>query len=504
MKQDDRMPPRVTAAILAVILVPAVAFAALAFTDAGAVEMRALDLHVTLIAIAVALGVVLGVLALRAHLGSGDARSLAIGIALLGFASIYIWHGVFTNSTPPFQFLVYGPASRVVFGAALIGLSSTRRFEPTQRMRNVILAAVGTVLVCGIGYLAAGTIGAAASSASPSSLNVIRLGIEGLAIGVVTFACIRFWRMIRTGVRHGAPMGRANPILLVGLLLTLQQSIFFMPSVPWGLTWWVAHAFGATGNLVLAWGTLVVLQEEQHVSAIDRLREADEERSRFINRAAHELKTPLTPIRIQLHLLNSESGARPEVRDRALATITRNVARLSAIVDDVLLAARHDRGTPEAPGDQSTDLASVIETTIQSAIEPARDAGVEFDRRVDRSLRVAVTMEDATQVVWGMLSHAIAASPRKGRVLVQATAERNTVILRVTDHGPPLTPEQRMHAFDPFPDSDLREGQPTGLALYVVRRIVESYNGRAWCDEGSDARGEGSTFAVSLPRAAPK
>jgi two-component system OmpR family sensor kinase len=223
-------------------------------------------------------------------------------------------------------------------------------------------------------------------------------------------------------------------------------------------------------------------------------RARSEERLRsFLADASHELRTPLTSIRGYAELLRKDALGSEEARDRALARIEKEAARMGTLVGDLAVLAREGQG-PE-PARSRVDLAAV-------AAEAVTDAKtIDAARRIEltASGEVPVAGDDARleQLVHNLLDNALAHTPAGTPVEVGVSVRGQQAVLRVHDEGPGLTPEQASHVFDRFyrGDADRLDGG-SGLGLFIVASLARTFGGQATVDS---AEGQGATFEVVLP-----
>lgn len=233
---------------------------------------------------------------------------------------------------------------------------------------------------------------------------------------------------------------------------------------------------------------------------LDRLRELDKLKSRIINTAAHELCTPLTPIKVQVHLLSTKYAANlHDEQMKALSIIDRNVERLTQIVKDVLDVAALQAGALPVQK-RPLDISALLVEAGESFREEAAKAGVTLDVRIPTGLRVNGDVARLTQAAFNLLSNAVKFTPKGGRVVFEAAPMNGLVRVRVQDTGTGLGVEEIPRLFQPFVrlDDAMEKGKPgTGVGLYVTRGIIEEHGGRVWCE--SPGRGLGSTFSLTLP-----
>jgi signal transduction histidine kinase len=282
-------------------------------------------------------------------------------------------------------------------------------------------------------------------------------------------------------------------ICLVVLALALN--------VGWILLNWRAAAlliFGIIFFAVIITG--LVLNTTFLVREIRR----NEQHDAFINAVTHELKTPITSIRLYLETLKSrrvEDARREEFYDIMLA----DSDRLLRTVEQVLHAGRtaHAR----RPANVSlVDLGQLVRECLDLArlrygLAPeslryvespeAAGAGVTGDRE---ELRAAVS---------NLLDNAVKYSGEDVSVAVEvAPLDERTLAVRVTDRGIGIHRNQLKHIFKRFyrvPGHFMARFKGTGLGLFIVHSIVKRHGGRVYAE--SEGLGRGSTFTIQLPRA---
>jgi PAS domain S-box-containing protein len=238
---------------------------------------------------------------------------------------------------------------------------------------------------------------------------------------------------------------------------------------------------------------------EQRLQELERLQEMDVFKTQFLNTAAHELSTPLTPIKLQLEMLRTTRAEELSADQRRVVDILqRNVDRMAQLVQDILEAARLQAGRLSVVK-EPVDLQALLAEAVESFQAPALQRGVAVELRAPQGLRVDGDPKRLAQVLLNLLSNAWKFTPEGGRITVEARAERGEVTVRVTDTGVGLRGEDIARLFQPFTqvhDATMR-AQGTGLGLYISRGILDLHGGRIWCE--SPGPGRGATFAFTLP-----
>jgi signal transduction histidine kinase len=220
----------------------------------------------------------------------------------------------------------------------------------------------------------------------------------------------------------------------------------------------------------------------------------------FIAELMHELKTPLMALTAASELL-----ARDDMLDRRselVAMIQRETTRLSKMTQDFLDLARLESGRAQL-NRETVDLCKLVRDVVRLQ-EPQATAG-EIVIAVDIPDTLPVVMGDYNrlkQVLLNLTSNAIKYNVIHGSVTIVARELGDEVVIKISDTGPGITPENLPHLFDRFyriPDSEgFTKG--TGLGLFITARILQEHGGRI---EADSVLGQGSTFSCYLPVYSP-
>ncbi|MDQ6697272.1 MAG: HAMP domain-containing histidine kinase [Actinomycetota bacterium] len=204
----------------------------------------------------------------------------------------------------------------------------------------------------------------------------------------------------------------------------------------------------------------------------DRLDELVDSQRRFVADASHQLRSPLTALRLRLENVGANSDAKAR---RNLEQADEEVARLSHLVDGLLALARSEGSRPiRLPLD--VDLIIRDRAAMWSALAVERSIELFTDLGA-RSLMATAVAGYLEQILDSLLANAIEASPPGGRVGLRSTAVGDTVEVSVTDEGPGMDETQRRAAFGRF-----WQGAPTttgssGLGLPIARQLARACGG---------------------------
>ena len=203
---------------------------------------------------------------------------------------------------------------------------------------------------------------------------------------------------------------------------------------------------------------------DEMVARLERLVSAQEE---FVADASHQLRSPLTALRLRLENLTEEAATPDEVE----AAIN-EVDRLSRLVDGLLALARLDRGRATRT---RVDVASVVAERAAAWGPAAAEVGVRIVAQTAGAVEAELGSGSLDQVLDNLITNALDASPPGETVTLGVGRERSRIEIVVEDRGPGMTGEQRRRAFERF--ASWRDSGGTGLGLAIVRRLVETDEG---------------------------
>jgi signal transduction histidine kinase len=200
-----------------------------------------------------------------------------------------------------------------------------------------------------------------------------------------------------------------------------------------------------------------------------RLGELVDAQNRFVADASHQLRSPLTALRLRLENLEAVSDG---PSGDGLAAAGREVQRLSRIVDGLLILSRADGALPPR---QPVDLDAVIEDRCDAwaALADERRVDLGPDVHGDWHPMVSAVPGDLDQILDNLLANALDASPEGSRIRVSlVTRAAGWVELHVVDQGPGMSAEDRQRAFDRFWQGSGTQGGHSGLGLAIVRQLA--------------------------------
>ena len=270
------------------------------------------------------------------------------------------------------------------------------------------------------------------------------------------------------------------------LLRVEAQEHSFLPHIlpirdPWGFTL----------------GAAVLLHD------VTRFRLMDQIKSDLVATASHELKTPLTSIRLAHHLLLEESiGPLTSKQTELLLDARDNTERLLAVVNNLLDLTRLEQGRehldfqPESP-------VRLLRAAADASRPRAEDKGLTIV--VEASDNLPAVSADAQRLGYALtnlLDNAVTYTDRGGRITLSASIADDGVLVTIADTGIGIAAQYLPHLFDRFfRIQGQSRGTGTGLGLAIVREIVTAHGGVISCESQP---GAGTVFRIRLPVIAPK
>jgi signal transduction histidine kinase len=229
----------------------------------------------------------------------------------------------------------------------------------------------------------------------------------------------------------------------------------------------------------------------------ERVRRSEERMRRFLSDASHELRTPLASIAGYAELMNRGTGPIEPVL--AWSRVSAESARMTGLVEDLLLLARLDEGRPLQTAE--VDLAALVAEAVWAA--RAADGGHDWqlELRLDAPALVAGDEARLHQVVANLLANARTHTPVGTRVVATVEATPARCVIRVRDDGPGIPPSLLPTVFEPFTRADTSRSREdaraggSGLGLAIAAAITGAHGGRIDVDSVPGR----TQFTVNLP-----
>jgi len=229
---------------------------------------------------------------------------------------------------------------------------------------------------------------------------------------------------------------------------------------------------------------------------LQRLSRALEVQRQFVADAAHELRSPLTAVQLQLQLV--KRAGNEEERALALARLERGVHRSTRLVQQLLTLARQDPQEPQA-GWEPVDLDRLAREVVADFEPMAQRDGLTLTLDSQVALQVRGDADGLRAMLGNLVDNAIRYTSQGG-VTVRVQQKGGNVILEVDDTGAGIPADERARVFDRFyrvSGQKIEEEEGSGLGLAIVKRVADRHGARITLDSGSS--GSGLRVTVQLP-----
>jgi signal transduction histidine kinase len=256
---------------------------------------------------------------------------------------------------------------------------------------------------------------------------------------------------------------------------------------------------GEIGDLGDAFNTMAtqIAEREERLTELDRLK------SEFVSSVSHELKTPLTTIKLLAHVLQRRDVAEEEKLDYS-KTIAIECDRQIDFVGNLLDLSRIESGAYKLRK-TSVNVREVISSCVNVERPRAESLGLTLTTDIPADLSaVSGDFEALRRVIRGLIDNAIKYTPEGGRITVSAREIENGMAISVSDTGKGIPETDLPHIFSKFyrvieegaSDSSGTAAPGVGLGLYLAQHIVSQMEGQI---DVESKQGVGTTFIVTLP-----
>jgi signal transduction histidine kinase len=253
---------------------------------------------------------------------------------------------------------------------------------------------------------------------------------------------------------------------------------------------------GEIGDL----GTVFNAMATQIAEREERLTELDRLKSEFVSNVSHELKTPLTTIKLLAHLLRRGDVTDEERLDHS-ETIAVECDRQIDFVGNLLDLSRIESGAYRLRKTR-LDIRELIDSCVEVERHRAESLNLTLTSRLPRELSaVSGDHEALRRVILGLIDNALKYTPEGGRITVSAQESAETIALSISDTGKGIAETDLPHVFEKFYRAGLETEDASapgvGLGLYLAQHIVGQLNGEISVESTT---GAGTTFTLRLPR----
>jgi two-component system OmpR family sensor kinase len=299
------------------------------------------------------------------------------------------------------------------------------------------------------------------------------------------------------------PFALLTPLLMLAVWWVIRQSLAPVEGARRQLAQRAADDFSPLAGAGLPDEVRPLVDELNLLFA--RVRDAFDAQKTFVADAAHELRSPLTALKLQAQALRASGRtdeATPAEREAGIQRLNQGIDRAIRLVEQLLALAREEAGS--GPAREAVDLRDVIRLAVADVMPQARLKQIDLGLTEDQAAPAQVRGEpEALRVLLrNLLDNAVKYTPAAGRIDVSLEPAQGRLVLTLEDSGPGIAPEERERVFDRFyRASNSASETGSGLGLAIVQAIAARHGARL--ELAHSQRLGGLRVSVSFPSIPP-
>lgn len=305
--------------------------------------------------------------------------------------------------------------------------------------------------------------------------------------------------MFLPGIIFTSWYGGFLPGVVATLVATVVGDYFFLNPI---YTFTIADSadiariilFSTVGILISIINQTFYNQKREKEDLLNKLEQAEQQKTKFLSMVAHELRTPLTTAQLINDLLINKfqkMQAKREVAD--LENMHEELDSLSRLIQELFIFVRGEQGKLPLHRAKTT-----IQSLMQKIIENYQKAypRLVFSYKGENDAYVYADEKRIKQVLYNLLDNAVKVSPEKGKIMLTLEKKEHMAIVTISDEGTGISQKERKYVFRQYYQAKNTRGHGFGLGLYIAKQIIERHKGKIWIA----ATGKnGTKFAFSLP-----
>lgn len=227
-----------------------------------------------------------------------------------------------------------------------------------------------------------------------------------------------------------------------------------------------------------------------------RLRTAIESQRQFVSEAAHELRTPLGALQLQIENL-STSRSREDLESR-ISELRSGIKRASRLVGQLLKMARFEAESQTIR--EEVDLGGMVKSCVGDFFPIAESRSIDLGMTRDEAVFVRARADDLRILFDNLLDNAIRYTPKGGKVDVSVTACKDRAVVEVSDNGPGIPPQLLPRVFDRFFRASGQGTEGSGIGLAIVNAIASRESAQVELSNKHDGSGLVARVSFEIPR----
>ncbi len=237
---------------------------------------------------------------------------------------------------------------------------------------------------------------------------------------------------------------------------------------------------------------------ENYNDVLERLATIDQTRSEFVSNVSHELKTPITSMKVLAESVTQNEAATVDDYKEFMVDIVDEIDRETKIINDLLTLVRTDSKQDEMNFDEA-DINEMIETIVKTVKPLANQRAIKLSYDSFREVKARVDAVKLSLAISNLIENAVKYNVDNGWISVSLNADKEYFYIKVADSGVGIPEDAKDRVFDRFYRVDKarsRDTGGTGLGLSITRSIVNAHKGTIKLYSES---GKGTTFTVKIP-----
>lgn len=340
-------------------------------------------------------------------------------------------------------------------------------------------------------------LGFADVQARGTTYRVYSMQARGLVIQVAQDMAVRRQMAGALALRTVMPVGLMAPILMLVVWWVVSRSLAPVARVRTQVAARQADDLSPVNESGLPEEVRPLVHELNLL--FERVRHAFEAQKHFVADAAHELRSPLAALKLQVQGLQRAHDE--ATREVAVGRLTAGIDRATRLVEQMLALARHEASVASGTAATPVDLAELARLAISDVVAAAQARRIDIG--VDEASAAATVTghaEALRMLLRNLLDNAVKYTPEGGRVDLRITADGDGTALIVEDSGPGLPAEERERVLDRFYRAGASQASGSGLGLAIVKSIADLHG--ASVALGASERLGGLRAVVRFPRRA--
>ncbi|MCR5213504.1 MAG: two-component sensor histidine kinase [Eubacterium sp.] len=242
----------------------------------------------------------------------------------------------------------------------------------------------------------------------------------------------------------------------------------------------------------------IQILSENYNEVLEKLATIDQTRSEFVSNVSHELKTPITSMKVLAESITQNEGATAEDYKEFMTDIVDEIDRETKIINDLLTLVRTDSNSNEMNLEE-TDIGEMMETIIKTVRPLATQRDIELSFESYREVKADVDVVKLSLAISNLIENAVKYNVDNGWIKCSLNSDHKYFYIKVADSGVGIPEDAKERVFERFYRVDKarsRDTGGTGLGLSITRSIINAHKGTIKLYSES---GKGTTFSVRIP-----